>query len=87
MKTLEEFIKEIEGSDALKNELKEIKDKTALADFLKKHGCDVSVNEFAEHIRSQGEGEIGDDEAEKASGGYLEIVQGDPHRIQVPFKR
>ena len=64
------FIKEIEGSDALKNELKEIKDKTALADFLKKHGCDVSVNEFAEHIRSQGEGEIGDDEAAAAAGGF-----------------
>ena len=69
MKTIEELYKEINASEELKKAVSEIKDKTALADFLKEHGCEVSVDEFAKYIKSQNEGEIDDDAAASAAGG------------------
>ncbi len=74
MKTVEEFIKEIESRDALKNELKAIKDKDALADFLKKNDVSPSVEEFVKTFKAknEAEGEINDDEKlEKVAGGFL----------------
>jgi hypothetical protein len=43
MKTIQDFIKEIEGSAALQDELKAIKDKDAAAAFLKKYDCGGSA--------------------------------------------
>ena len=70
MKTIEELYKEINASEELKKAVSQIADKTALADFLKKHGCEASVEEFAKFIKSQGEGEIGDDAASAVAGGW-----------------
>ena len=71
MKTLEELVKEINSSEELKKTVSQIKDKTALADFLKKQGCEASVDDFAKFIKSQqGEGEIGDDAAAAVAGGF-----------------
>ena len=67
--TKEELYKEISTSEELKKAVSEIKDKTALADFLKKHGCEASADEFEKFVKSQSEGEIGDDAAEAAAGG------------------
>ena len=69
MKTIEEFIRQIEGSDALKNEIKAIKDKVGLAEFLKKHGYDASVENLMEYVQSHPEGEISDHDAAAAAGG------------------
>ena len=71
MKTIEEFIKEIESSDAFKSELRAIKDKDALADFLKKYDVSGTAEEFAEAFKAkyEAEGEIGDNDAEAAAGG------------------
>jgi hypothetical protein len=69
MKTVEEFIKEIEKSEALKAELKAVKNDDELAAFLKKNDCGASVKEYLEYADSLNEGEIGDDEAEAAAGG------------------
>ena len=71
MKTIEAFIKEIEGSDALKNELKAIKDNDALAAFLKKYDVEGTVEDFGKAIQAQAEaeGEISDDAAEAVAGG------------------
>ena len=71
MKTIEEFIKQIEGSEALKNELKEIKDKDALAAFLKKYDVEGTVEDFGKALKSkaEAEGEITDDAAEAVAGG------------------
>ena len=41
MKTIEEFIQEIAKNDVLKNELKAIADKNALAEFLKNKDIDL----------------------------------------------
>ena len=71
MKTIEELYKEISASDELKKVLSEIKDKAVLADFLKEHGCEASADEFAEYVRSQNEGELDDDGASAATGGYF----------------
>ena len=46
MKTVEEFIKEIESSETLPNVLKGIKDKDALSDFLKKNDVGTTAEEF-----------------------------------------
>ena len=84
MKTIEELMKEINASEDLKKALSKIKDKEALAEFLKQHGCEASVEEFARFIKAQGEGEIGDDEAASVSGGFhgwnhiFEWLFGDP---------
>jgi hypothetical protein len=73
MKTIEAFIKEIEGSDALKNELKAIKDKDALAAFLKKYDVEGTVEDFGKAIQAQAEaeGELADDAAEAVAGGTV----------------
>lgn len=71
MKTIEAFIKEIEGSAELKAALNAIKDKDALADFLKKNDVDGTVEEFADAIKAKfgAEGEISDEAAEAVAGG------------------
>lgn len=69
MKTLEEFIKEIDASKELQAELKGLKDKEAVAAFLQKHGCVAAVDELAAYIKAQTQGEIGDDAAAKVAGG------------------
>ncbi len=71
MKTIEEFIKEIESSADLQNELKAIKDKDALAEFLKKNDIDGTVEDFGKALKSKAEdeGEITDDAVEAVAGG------------------
>jgi hypothetical protein len=69
MKTIEEFIKEIEGSKALQKEFETISDKDAAAAFLKKYDVDATVKDFADAITT--EGEITDDEATAAAGGVI----------------
>ena len=68
MKTIEEFYKEIAGSKELQDELKNISE-GMLDEFLKKHGCDASVEDFKKYVKSQSEGEIGDVAAAAAVGG------------------
>ena len=53
MKTIEAFIKEIEGSAALKDELKAIQDNDALAAFLKKYDVSGTVEDFVKAIQTK----------------------------------
>ena len=71
MKTIEAFIKEIEGSAELQAALQEIKDKDALAAFLKKNDVDGTVEDFGKAIKAktEAEGELSDDDAEAVAGG------------------
>ena len=71
MKTIEAFIKEIEGSAELQAALKEIKDKDALAAFLRKNDVDGTVEDFGKAIKAktEAEGELSDDDAEAVAGG------------------
>ena len=69
MKTIEELYNEINASEELKKAISEIKDKEAFADFLKEQGCEASVDEFEKFVKSQSEGEIGDDAAGAVAGG------------------
>ena len=69
MKTIEEFLKEVAASKELQDELKAIESKDTLAAFLKKNNCGATVEEFAEFIKSNTEGEISDSNAESAAGG------------------
>ena len=71
MKTIEEFIKEIEGSEALQKELEVIEDNEAAAAFLKKYDCGGTAEEFGKALVALSEGEISDDAAESAAGGWL----------------
>ena len=71
MKTIEEFIKEIEGSETLQNELNAIKDKEAAAAYLKKYDVSGSVEDFGKAIKALAQGELSDDAAESAAGGIL----------------
>ena len=71
MKTIEAFIKEIEGSAELQAALKEIKGKEALAAFLNKNDVDGTVEDFGKAIKAktEAEGELSDDDAEAVAGG------------------
>ena len=69
MRTIEEFIREIERSKALQDELKEIKDKDALADFLRKNDVCESVDELEHYAKTLYEGELSDDTAKAVAGG------------------
>ena len=70
MKTIEELYNEISTSEELKKAVSEIKDKAVMADFLKEHGCEASVDEFGKFVKSQSEGEIEDGEAAAVAGGW-----------------
>ena len=74
MKTIEEFIKQIEGSADLQNELKAIKDKEALEAFLVKNGVSAPAMEFAKAMKAKAEAEgmLSDDDAEAVAGGQWE---------------
>lgn len=69
MKTAEEFYKEIAGSKELQEELKKLNVET-LGAFLRKHDCEATAKEFADYAKSRAEGELTDDAAEAAAGGY-----------------
>lgn len=75
MKTIEEFYREIAGSKELQEEL-HAASQEMLRVFLKKHGCDADVKEFAAFVRSQSEGEIDDDVAAIAAGGFIALPPG-----------
>ncbi len=73
MKTIEAFIKEIGESTELQDAIKAIKDKDALAEFLKKKDVDGTVEDFGKALKAAktggAEGEITDDAAEAVAGG------------------
>ena len=71
MKTIEAFIREINESAELQNEIRTIKDKDALAAFLKKNDVDGTVEDFGKAIKAktEAEGELSDDAAEAVAGG------------------
>jgi hypothetical protein len=69
MKTIEEFIREIESSEELQNELKEINSKEAADEFLKKHDCGATAGEFGKALNARSEGALDDDLSESAAGG------------------
>ena len=73
MKTLNEFYKELEGSEELLKELGAIENEEALAEFIRKNECEASVEEFlgglTGEISEEASGEISDDEAENVAGG------------------
>ena len=83
MKTIEEFIKEIEGSEALQKELEVIEDKDAAAAFLKKYDCGGTAEEFGKALMALSEGEISDNAAESAAGGW----HIDPKKTRDSFLR
>lgn len=73
MKTMEEIYREIRESQDLSKAISEIRDMAALEAFLQEHGYEVTADEFAKYIRSLSEGEIRDDAAASAAGGYREV--------------
>ena len=83
MKTAEEFIKEINSSETLQNELKGIKDADALTDFLKKNDVDTQAEEFVKALKAENEseGEIEDDDAQAAAGGRTLPFRDDDLKI------
>ena len=83
MKTIQDFIKEIEGSAALQKELEVIEDKDAAAAFLKKYDCGGTAEEFGKALLALSEGEISDNAAESAAGGW----HIDPNKTRDSFLR
>ena len=75
MKTIEEFIKEIEGSADLQNEIKAIKDKDALAELLEKNNVEGTAEDFGKALQemSNKEGEISDEDAGAVAGGWWRV--------------
>lgn len=71
MKTIEAFIKDIESSADLQNELKAIKDKDGLAEFLKKNDVEGTAEDFGKAVQAKAgaEGALSDEEAEIVAGG------------------
>ena len=76
MKTIEAFIKEIEGSVALQEELKAIKDEDAFAAFLKKYDVEGSVEDFAKAMQAKTQSgvELSDEELDNVAGGSFKSL-------------
>lgn len=77
MKTIEEFIKEIDGSPELQHEANSIGGTDGFADLLKKYDVSGTAGDFnkalmAKHLNlTDGEGELGDDDVEAVAGGGI----------------
>lgn len=69
MKTMEELLKEIDGSKELQGEFDKIDSADEMEGFLKKQNCGATVKEFIEFLKSRFEGSISDDDLEFATGG------------------
>ena len=72
MKTIEEIIREIEGSEELRKEYEAIKDTAGLEAILKKLGCEATADEFIKHLddNAEAEGAVSDNDAEAVAGGW-----------------
>lgn len=86
MKTVNEFIEEIDGSKELQREYGSVAGggRDGIADFLKKHDVSGSVDDFFEALVAktkqlnlpEGEGELSDDDVESVAGGFFcEVLQ------------
>ena len=84
MKTLEEFVKEINGSEELQKALAACVDKASLEAFLKKNGCGATAEAYADYVNSLQANEIRDDDAEAAAGGMPGGLPTPPRRVQKP---
>ena len=73
MKTVEELYKDIVASKELQEELKTVSYET-LGDFLAKHGCEATAQEFVAFVRAQSEGPIDDDAAAAIAAGTGPII-------------
>ena len=62
MKTMEELIKEIDGSKDLQKEFDKIDNNDDMAIFLKKQNCGATAKEFVEFLKTRFEGSISDDD-------------------------
>ncbi len=71
MKTIEEFIRQIEGSADLRDELKAVGDRDALAAFLGRYDVEGTAEDFGKAVQAKAgaEGELSDDNAEAVAGG------------------
>ena len=72
MKTIDELIKEINGSKEMQEELKNANDLASVDAFLKKHDCGATAKELAEYIKSlknDGPRGLSDDEVSEVAGG------------------
>ena len=69
MKTLEEFLKELDNSEQFRSEFKKIKGSDDLKAFLKANDCGFTVEDFSSFVDSNTEGELSDDEVTAAAGG------------------
>ncbi len=80
MKTLDEFVKEINASKELCKELKKVKSMDVANAFLKAHDCGATAEELSEFIKSQindGQGELSDDDASSVMGGvWMDVGAG-----------
>lgn len=80
MKTVKDFIEEIEESEILKNELKAIKDKGEAEAFLRKYDVGGTVDAFGKAIkaRTKNEGELADNDVKAVAGGGSSFMWGLP---------
>ena len=83
MKTIEEFYKEFTGSKKLQEELK-VKSDEMLKAFLKEHDCEADVEGFAALMSACAEGEIDDEDAASAAGGYRIVLGIPPVPQEIP---
>ena len=70
MKSMQELYNEVMASEEMKKEFLEAsKEKESVGAFLKKYGCDASVDDVAAFLKEKTEGELSDDELDSVAGG------------------
>ena len=77
MKTIQELYKEVIASDELKKEFMEAtrdekEAKKKVGEFLKKHGCDATIEEVKAFFEEKLEGELDEDDLEAVAGGKID---------------
>ena len=71
MKTLEALLKELNENVELKKEFEAAADSDTVAEFLKKQGCDATLEELIDYMKAQ-QGpkvELSDEDLSEVSGG------------------
>ena len=71
MKTVEELLKEIGESEALKTEFEAAADQDKVAEFFKQHDCEATLEEIVDFVKAneKEDAELSDKELDSVAGG------------------
>lgn len=84
MKTLEDFLRDVDINEQLKVSLEDTESVAELCDKAKKHGYDFTEDELTEYYLDAVSGGFGDVDKSSYGGSLSQTIEGD-HNVQINY--